>query len=723
MIETSGLRQLPNPSVAATAHAPDLIGMPRLTGIIRRHLRAIILCVLLGLVLALVLGITAEPRYTASATILVSPPGSDGGSTAAKDRPRWEPGEVALALANQVELLQSYAIGEKVLARLSPDAQAVIAHQADASTSPITLLKQAVRPAKPLDPETAARTRHQELIQTLQKNLQVTPSEKASTVTLAYVSPSAAISAAVVGVFLDAMQSDLGDASATRQDGYASNLADRIAQLQADRDAVAQQIQQTLRATPELAVEIPPAIGDSATTELKRELGAAIAEEVKLDTQLQQLKSVAPDGRLTLLLSLENSVPDPALQGLRQDYAQLMSLLADRETGKLRAEGRVIDVVRARLQAGTDAQFERALASTIAARGFAADHVARLRGALDAMAQGAVVLGEKRSSLQVLQSRRDVLDTTIRDLSARREALLPAQSVVRVISPPQQPLEKSGPGLKTLVVLWMTLGAVAGLACAGWSEWRDQTFRSAAQVTRLTGLPIMVEFPELANGSTGRRKLLRNRSRMEYLSALRSLDSSLSKLPTRGSRRTIAVAPAVTGGGATTTARNLAVLLARDGCDVLLVDADRHSARGLTWQMKLTGFTGLANLMAGAAPLENCIVTGTSLGCDVMPLGLVPKGSRSPIVKTPDRWRKLTADLDRCYDFVVIDMPPLSHLQDIASFAGEAEAVLVVVRWGRTGRAEAIDALQGLSGNLTVPAYAVLNGIGSDDRRRYADVV
>ncbi len=146
---------------------------------------------------------------------------------------------------------------------------------------------------------------------------------------------------------------------------------------------------------------------------------------------------------------------------------------------------------------------------------------------------------------------------------------------------------------------------------------------------------------------------------------------------------TIALANQKGGVGKTTTAINLAVVLARRGYRVLLVDIDPqgNATSSLGIDKRLLTRT-IYDVLVGEAPLAQAVMPGVRPHLDVLPSTPMLAGAEVELVELPERERRLVATLSAVagqYDLVVIDCPPSLGLLTVNALAA-ARYVIVPIQ-------------------------------------------
>jgi capsular exopolysaccharide synthesis family protein len=168
----------------------------------------------------------------------------------------------------------------------------------------------------------------------------------------------------------------------------------------------------------------------------------------------------------------------------------------------------------------------------------------------------------------------------------------------------------------------------------------------------------------------------------------------------------VLVTSSIPGEGKTTTATNLAIVLARNGRRVLLIDGD-FRVPDVHHSLGIPAEPGLSEVIEGKADLEQAIRCLDPLGLYCLPAGR-PRSNPLTLLENPALITCLTA-AETAFDWVVIDTPPLNPFADAHSLASVSDGVLMVIRWNLTPREELDRALKALKGTpllgLVVNSY------------------
>lgn len=155
-------------------------------------------------------------------------------------------------------------------------------------------------------------------------------------------------------------------------------------------------------------------------------------------------------------------------------------------------------------------------------------------------------------------------------------------------------------------------------------------------------------------------------------------------LPDEQKCRVIGVTSPSGGEGKSTTAVNLAYMLAEAGERVLLMEADMRLA-SLSGRLMLRPAPGLSNVLAGLAGAADAIQpSGLRKHLDFISAGVLPPNP--PELLGSERMRELIGVLRDSYDFILMDLPPVTEVADALVASRHADGMVVVVCQGRSGR-------------------------------------
>ncbi len=182
--------------------------------------------------------------------------------------------------------------------------------------------------------------------------------------------------------------------------------------------------------------------------------------------------------------------------------------------------------------------------------------------------------------------------------------------------------------------------------------------------------------------------------------AYRSLRASVKFANVEPPIRSVLVADAGTSDQHAVIAANLAAALALGGDSVLLIDANLRNPQ-IHQLVGVRNESGLADWLAAENPEAFTPLQATSIrGLRVLPAGSAAKlghgGSTAADQLGSPLFTRLLERLRDEADYLVFDAPPLSEVGDGLAIAARADAVLLLVRSGRTKRAAAQRAKESL---------------------------
>jgi capsular exopolysaccharide synthesis family protein len=285
---------------------------------------------------------------------------------------------------------------------------------------------------------------------------------------------------------------------------------------------------------------------------------------------------------------------------------------------------------------------------------------------------------------------------------------------VRVLDPAVPPSRPDANDQLRLVGLG-ALGSLAfALGLAILLDRFDRRFRYPDQVEKELGLSILGAVPQIRR----RGKLAQSpEEAANVVEAFRTIRMNVTH--TLGSAKgpvTITISSPGPGDGKSLVSANLALSFAESGYKVALVDGDIRRGE-LHRSFGVDRKPGLLDCLAGTAPVEQVLRSGGHPNLTMIPCGT--RFERGPEMLGSEAMVKLMANLQRRYDCVIVDSPPLGAGVDPFVLSTLTKNVLLVLRAGETDREFALAKLR-LFDRLPVEVLgAVLNDIRAEGAYRH----
>jgi capsular exopolysaccharide synthesis family protein len=387
--------------------------------------------------------------------------------------------------------------------------------------------------------------------------------------------------------------------------------------------------------------------------------------------------------------------------------------------------------------------------------------------------QLAQLSGQRRVALQDLES-------SARTYRALHEALLQRiaeftqqqsfpTTEARVVSPASPPREKSSP--KGLLVLGIAsvLGLVGGVGVAFVREYLDTGVRSPRQLEEKIGVDCLGMLPKInpapapkawhrwwypqrhqdkADGlpdgaailglhdqqesrrptsgakheriispSIGRFRFVLDRPFSDFAETIRALKVAVEIASAGERNKIIGVTSALEGEGKSLVAANLSEMIALSGSRTLLIDGDPRRL-GLTQQLAPKANTSLLQAAAGTAP-DDLVWRDPNINLEFSPM-VPPAWASHPIcTASPAAMQKLLETVQERYDYVIIDLPPITPVADVKAVSHLIDHFVLVIEWGRTSHEAVIEALKGTPLVLEKLLGAVLNKADTTAAKRF----
>ncbi|PID85634.1 MAG: hypothetical protein CSB13_07030 [Chloroflexi bacterium] len=268
------------------------------------------------------------------------------------------------------------------------------------------------------------------------------------------------------------------------------------------------------------------------------------------------------------------------------------------------------------------------------------------------------------------------------------------------------------PRTETNVLLAAAVGGMIAVGIIFLIEYLDDTIKTPDQVLEKTNLATLGAIAIIKDHTIGSGLITQNAPRDPISEAYRIIRTNLSFSTVDKELKSYLVTSASPGEGKSTTAANLAVVLAQTGKKVVLIDADlrrpiQHKIFNLPNNMGLT-----TSILDGRTP-----VTAHLQQTKISNLGLLTSG---PIPPNPSellnsrRMQDVLKELEDNSDLVIFDTPPVLTVADASIIGPQVNGVLLVINTGRTRQEAFINAVDRLRRTGTHIFGAIFNRVKLD---------
>lgn len=297
-------------------------------------------------------------------------------------------------------------------------------------------------------------------------------------------------------------------------------------------------------------------------------------------------------------------------------------------------------------------------------------------------------LAELRSAAD---ARRALFESTLTRFMEAKQRISYPVSDATIVSAATPPLSKERPRSSLILGFSIAVGTGAGLMLAMIRHVGDRRIIRARQLIQAASLKSVTVLgrrsaasspTDASNGAVTLRT-------MDGIGELAAVVAGFR----RRHRVVIGIVAVNPGAGASTTARDLAILTALSGSQTLLIDAAAPKS-SLSAAMARQAAIGLVDVLDDVGLMENAVIS-LAPTLQFLPLGKV--GRVTPAIRIGSGRTQWSFDaLKKKYDTILVDLPAISASPDANSIAPELDGVLVVTAYGRTSVDDAVRAIDSM---------------------------
>ncbi len=684
--------------------------------LLKRRLHLIISITVSAAALALLIALLMTPQYRAQGVIMLDP----------RQTKIIETGPVVSGLPaenavvrSEMDILASRSILERVIKKLDLDKDDEFLPRSLAQAlNPLNFFRRSV----PTE-EQAARMRT-EIIQNMQKRLQVVNDGRSYSINISFDSKDPAKAAKIVNTLAEEYLVDQLETKYEATERANKWLDERLSALKVKVEASEKDVEKFRQKSKLIDID-GATISARQMESINSQLTAARGETSQAEARLRSIQNMlkSKDG----VNSTADVLGSPLIQNLRQQEAQIRSREAEMASryGALhpkminaQAERRELqnkiaeEVNKIVLSLGNEVDVARAKERQLEA------DLRKLEERAGVEMRDSITLNQLQREAQANRTLYENFLNRFKQTSEQKDLQTPD---ARIIARAEPPIKAAFPVVWLFVLVGGIVGAALGILAAYLTEYFDRGFRGVSQLEEVSGLPVIGIVPSLAKVSARSvEDYVIDKPHSAYSEALRTVRTAIHFSNVDNPPKTVMVTSSMPKEGKTSFCLSMGRALAKGGNKILLIDADLRRPRvaDILNLNKKNG--GLAGLLAGRKSLEAVLQRDPVVkNLDIIPA--VGKTANAQNLLASQQMRKMLSELAPKYDLVIIDSPPILAVADAAMIARVVDTSIFLVRWATTPRDTAAQALKQMCAFGCRLAGVVLTQVDTNEHAKYGE--
>ena len=212
------------------------------------------------------------------------------------------------------------------------------------------------------------------------------------------------------------------------------------------------------------------------------------------------------------------------------------------------------------------------------------------------------------------------------------------------------------------VGIGVIFGTIIGFIVLMFLFLMDRKITSVSDIAANYRPPILASIKRRKKKGEIGEFMLTRESPMETLESYAKLRMNLLYTLVEKEKHSVVITSAISGEGKTTIAANLAISCSMGGKKVVLIDSDMRRACQRQNFNYDKDHKGLSDILVGSCTWKEAVISNIRETLDLIPSGPIPPNPAELL--SSDAMKTLLADLEKEYDLVLLDMPPVNIVTD-----------------------------------------------------------
>ncbi|MEQ1905570.1 MAG: polysaccharide biosynthesis tyrosine autokinase [Pirellulaceae bacterium] len=294
---------------------------------------------------------------------------------------------------------------------------------------------------------------------------------------------------------------------------------------------------------------------------------------------------------------------------------------------------------------------------------------------------------------------------------------------LKMLDPPSAG-EQYTPNLLISLAVGLILGGMLGVMYASIKEFAEKTFHSSEQIAQVLGTPVLAhvqKFSTRFNRENSHKDIATDvisihRPESPWAESYRTLRTAMFFRAQKSKAKVLQITSPLPSDGKSTTAANVAVVIAQAGRSVVLVDCDLRRPTQHK-RFYLDNDKGITSVIAGEMSPDEAMYSTSVDNLTLLPSG--PLFTNPSELLSSDGFQTLIQYLRDRFEFVIIDSPPVLPVTDPCIIANFVDGVYVTIRIRNGVQVNAQHSIEALETVGAPVCGIIVNGIQPKDAKTY----